>query len=260
MSYSKRAHTFRTAVGDTPTARARLGSPSFVDLDVSRIVSVGFVSRHVAERRPACIQHRFGQTRLRKLDGIDIADDDQCVVASDSCGLLMEVMAPSVGDLGVNRPDAARVSGALRNGECGLILAVMLQGWNLYAVAARRQRLEPEVDTDLTVAGGKLVGGLALECDIPAPASVLREASGLEVATQFPRFPEIELTLEVDNMRAVDFYGARNKRYPAKRFLRAAASTEAWAFMLGVTRCRKLTADRLYRIAVQTEISSGAGA
>ena len=29
--------------------------------------------------------------------------------------------------------------------------------------------------------------------------------------------------------------------------------------MLGVTRCRKLTADRLYRIAVQTEISSGAG-
>jgi hypothetical protein len=30
--------------------------------------------------------------------------------------------------------------------------------------------------------------------------------------------------------------------------------------MLGVTRCRKLTADRLYRIAVQTEITSSAGA
>ena len=61
-------------------------------------------------------------------------------------------------------------------------------------------------------------------------------------------------------MRAVDFHGARNKRYPAQRTLRAAASAEPRAFMLGVTRCRKLTADRLYRIAVQPEITSSAGA
>ena len=61
-------------------------------------------------------------------------------------------------------------------------------------------------------------------------------------------------------MRAVDFHGARNKRYPAQRPFQTAASTEPGAFMLGVTRCRKLTADRLYRIAVQTEITSSAGA
>ena len=110
----------------------------------------------------------FANRVFASLDGVDIADDDQFIVASDPCGLLVEVMASSVGDLSVDGGNATLVSGALLNGECSLIVAIMLESWDLDAVTARRQRLEPEVDANRTITGGKLVSDLALECDIPA--------------------------------------------------------------------------------------------
>src|SRR5467141_3818572 len=54
VPHSKRAHTLRTTVGNTPAARVRLGCPSFVDFHVARPVPAGFVVRTL-EFRPSAI-------------------------------------------------------------------------------------------------------------------------------------------------------------------------------------------------------------
>ena len=65
VPYSKRAHTLWTAVGNYPAARARLGSPSFIGLDIPRSVPAGLVAKLVAERRPTGVEHGLCHPCLR---------------------------------------------------------------------------------------------------------------------------------------------------------------------------------------------------
>lgn len=92
MSYSKRAHTFRTTVGNTPAARARLGSPSFIDFNKSRPVPSGFVSELRFQHSPACIQDGLRHLGFDELGGADISDDDQGVLAGNPRCRLVKVM------------------------------------------------------------------------------------------------------------------------------------------------------------------------
>ncbi len=218
------------------------------------------VGEHAAEHRPARVRHRFGQTCLGELGCVDITDDDQAVISGEHAADPVQIVLSRVGDPGVDCPDAPFVAGTLLHGEPFLVFAIVPQGREFPAVAACRQMLQSEVNADFPVACWQVVGDIALERGIPAAAGVLREASGLELAAKIAGFPEMELALEVDDVRAVDFHGARDKRYPARCPLRAEASAEPGAFMPGVTRRRELTAYRLHRVAVQTEIGGGAGA
>jgi hypothetical protein len=106
---------------------------------------------------------RTSPSRLGQSCRVHIADDDQLVLASDLGGLLVKVMAPRVDDLGVDGGSPALVVGALRDLKSLLVLPIMLEGRDYGAIAACRQRLEAEVDTDRTVAGRQLVGHLTLE-------------------------------------------------------------------------------------------------
>lgn len=56
MSYSKACPTFRTAVGNLPTARASLGCVVFVDLNKDDTGLAALVFQHRLEHRPPCIQ------------------------------------------------------------------------------------------------------------------------------------------------------------------------------------------------------------
>src|ERR1039458_1514924 len=142
VSYSKRAHTFRTAVGNCPAARTRLGSPSFISLNKNSIVPAGLVAKLVPQHRPTCIKHGFSHPGLGKLYGADIADDDQLVFASYLCTRLVELVLSNVRDLGVDGLDAPLVTGPLLNGKRSLMLAIVLQGRDGVAVAARREGLQ----------------------------------------------------------------------------------------------------------------------
>ena len=128
----------------------------------------------------------------------------------------MQVVFPGVRDLGMDSLNALFVTGALGTTKRSLVLAIVLQGGNSVAVAACRQRLEAEINADLTIAGRQIVGNFTLETDIPAAARVLGEAAGLDVVGDISQPPEMEFPLEIDNMRPVKFHGALDKWHPTR--------------------------------------------
>jgi putative transposase len=253
VSYSERAHTFRTAVGDFPAARARSGSPCFVDNHQSRPVPAGLVSELRFQHSPACIEHGFSHPCLDKLGGADIADDDQGVFAGKPRRRLVKLMFARIGDLGVDRANAALVSGALLDGKRGLVFSVVAKRRDGRAITQRGKRLKPEIDADATVASRKIVRDLALKNDIPSPARILGKAPGLDALGKVARFPEPEPALEIRHLRPVDLHSTWNKRHPSEGALGSEAGAEARTLALGITRRSELAADSLNGVRVQPE-------
>lgn len=260
MSYSKRAHTFRTTDGIAPAARARLGSPSFVSFDVASVVPSGLVRKLATECRPTRVEHGFSHPRLRQLGRLHIADDDQFVLASNPCGLFVKVVAARVGDLGVDCLDAGRIVGALRYRQRRLVLPIVLQRGNLGPIRASRKRFQAEVNSDFAVASRKVALDLTLKGDVPAPARILSEATGLDSAAKLARLPEQKPPLEIGDGVPGDLDGARNKRNPPKRPLRAAAGAEPQVAFLGVAGDGELAADRGHGVGVQAKVFGDASA
>jgi hypothetical protein len=258
VPHAKTCDTFRAT--DCTAVGAGLGSPSFVGLNVSRPVPSGFVSELRPQHRPTRIEDGLSHPSFREFGRADITNDDQFVFASEPRAPLVKMVTTGVGDLGVDRADAALISSTLRNGERGLMLAVGAKGRNGRAIAACGKRLEPEVDADLAATRRQIVSDFALETDVPASPGVLNEAARLKCPVDLSRLPEAELASEVDDVRAVDLHRARDKRNPAKRPLRAIAGAEARAPLVLVSGDGKLATYRLHGIRVQTEFGGAPGA
>lgn len=256
--YSKRAHTFRTAGGDSPAARARLGSPSFIGLDKARSVPAGFVTELASEHRPACIQNGLRHSGFRKFGRVHIADDDQCVLPSKTGRLLVKVVAARVGDLGVDRLHPAFIPGSLRYGERGFILAVMPQRGNSLPVAARSKVFQAKVNTNRAIACRTQNFHVALKCDVPAASRVLNERPGADLAAEFSRLPEMEFAFEVCDSGTIDFNSPVNKRNKAKGTFCPATGAEPRATPVGVAGYSKLAANRRHRIRVQPQFGGNA--
>ena len=261
VPYSERAHTFRTAVGDFPAARARSGSPSLVGLNVNSPVPAGFVAELRTQHSPARIQDGLRHLGFRELGRADIADDDQGVFADKPRRRLVKLMFARISDLGVDRADAAFVSGPLRNGKRGLVFAIVAKRRDGRAVAHRGERLKPQVDANAAGTGRQIVRDFALENDIPSPPRVLREAAGFEaIKRDFASMPEPESALKVGHLRPGNLHGARNKRHPSERTLWTEAGAEARAALMQIARRGELAADRLDSIRVQPEQRTAARA
>ena len=254
-SYSKRTPAFRAAVGYRPAARARLGSPSLVGLYIRCPVPAGFVAEHRAERRPACIKNGFCHPRLGELGRIHITDDDQLVFASDPGGLLVKVVAPRVGDLGVDRASANLVPGTLGDGKSSFISTIVPQGWDHGSVATSCQYLEAQIYSDLSSSGWQDIFHLALEANIPASARVLNEGANLEVASGLSGFPEVVSALEVGDGGAVNLYSADAEGNPAKAFL---VRSESRAPTNGIPARDELAADGPHGVAMDSKLGRAA--
>ena len=260
MSYSKRAHTLRTAVGYFPAARARLGGPSFVCLNVNSSVPTGFVAELRTQHPPTRVQDGLCHLGFCELGGTDIADDDQGVFADNPRRRLVKLVFARTGDLGVDRADTALVSCALCNGKRGLVFAVVAQSGNGRSIAQRGERLKTKIDANAPVAGRQIVRDLALENDEPSPARILGKASGLEAFRKIAGFPEPEPAFEVSHLGAIDLHRALDKRHPPEGALGAETGAEARTLALGVTRRGELAADSLNGVRVQPEQRTTAGA
>src|SRR5262245_47556686 len=99
-SHSKLCDTFRAS--DQTAVETQLESPSFINFNISNAVPAGFVAELIAERRPTGIEHGFRNAHC-DLGGAHTADDDQLIFASGPRGLLVKMVMPCIGDLGVNR-------------------------------------------------------------------------------------------------------------------------------------------------------------
>ena len=116
-SYSKRAHTFRTTVGNYPAARARLGREPLVDVQEHSPVPAGLVAELCPEHRPASIEHGLCHPRLCQRGRVDVADRDQRVLSRNLGRRLVSEILAAVLDLGVYCLDAALIAGALSDGQ-----------------------------------------------------------------------------------------------------------------------------------------------
>ena len=255
MPHLQTCDTFRAA--ECKTLRTGCRSQSFVNFDKTRLVPSGLVGKHVSQHRPSCVAYGFRHTRLGKFGGADIADDDDAVLPSNPRGFLVKLMSARVGDLGVDRLDALLAPGALGARKRGLVPAVVTKRWNARTIAARRKRLEPEIDADRPAAGWKIVRDLTLEADVPSPSRILDERASLELSFNLPRHPEAELAFEVDGHRAIHLQGRWDKRNPSKFAARTGTGPEPRASSLGIARRNELPANRLNRIGVQSKIGGG---
>lgn len=257
-SHSKRAHTFRAASGDCPASRARLGTVSFVCLDKHGSVPSGLVAEHVSERTPACVEHGLSHPCLGEAGGVHIADNDQTVLADNPGGLLVEMVPPCVGDLRMDGANPLLVAGALSGREFGFVTPVVLEGRNLLAVRKGGQVFQAQVDTDRTVAGGQIVGHLALNDHVPAATRILDKVTEAESAFNVARLPKMEAALEVHGGVTIELRCARNERYPTKCALSAEAGAEARAPAVCVAALCELTANLRHRIGVKSKVGGHA--
>lgn len=260
VSYSERTHTFRTAVGNRPTARARSGSHSFVNFDIDCPPSGGLIPQHMTEHRPSCVQDRFCHLGFGKSDGVHVADNDQSVFTSDPAGLLMEVMVPSIGYFGVDRFDAPPISGTLRGGKSGFVLTIMMQGWNRRTARTCRQSFKPKIDADTAIPGREVIVDFTLECHVPSTARVLDKSTGLKPPGDVSGFPESEWPLEIDGRIVVDPQRAWNKWYPAKGAITTIARTESGAPLPCIPRSRELSANNIHGIGVDIKLCADSDA
>jgi hypothetical protein len=238
--------------------RTGLGTESFVGFDKHGPVPAGLVAEHVSEGGPPRVRHRLGHPGLLQGRRVHVADDDQTVFPNDPSGLFVKVVVPGIGDLGVDSPLPALVAGALGLAKRSLVFPVVLKRRNGLAVAQSGEFLQPEVNPDLPDARSQVVSNFALEGDIPAPASVLDESAGPELAADLPRLPEPEWPLQVGNGVGVEFGCAGNKRNPCQSALGAKAGAKPRANPVLVSGLHEAAANGAHSIGVQAKLSGAA--
>lgn len=251
--YSKTCDTFRPRLRKTPASRTDLGTISLTDIDIHGLPSGRFIPQHMSEARPTCIQDGLSHLGLCEFGCAYITDDDKLVFSNDLGGLFVEVVAPSIGDLGVDRGGSTFVAGALGEPERGFVSSIVLKRRNRLAVAQCCQGLRSEIDADRAIPCRKIVGDLTLKGNVPAATGFLHEGAALEVALDLPGLPKAKLTPQVDHSIAVDPCCSRNERHPSERSLGAKACAEAWAAAVLVSGYHELATNSAGGVGMDAE-------
>jgi len=252
LSYSQPFLTFRAT--ERTALRTGYGSKSLVGFNKNSVVPAGLVAKLSSERRPTGVRDGFCHLRLPKLGSVRIADDDQFILTGNLGGLLMQMVPPGVGDLGMDGFDTTLIPGPLSGRQSAFVFSVVLERRNGLTVAERRKGLQAQIYTDCPFAGRKMFFNLALERHKPASASVLHKCAGLDLASRLARLPEAECL-------AIPFYGAAAdpqettlERYPAQRSPTPAAGAKLGRSAGLASRRCELPANLSCRIGAYPEI------
>jgi hypothetical protein len=175
LSYSERAHTFRTAGGIASAARAHLGREFLIDVQVHRSVPAGFVAELRPEHRPACIGNGFCHPCLCKAGRLDVTDRDQRILSHNLGGCFVDEISTTVLNFGVNCLRSSPIAGSLSYGQANLMTPVNARCIYHVAVAACRQRLQAEINSDRPADRTLGFCNFDIETDIPPPASIFDE-------------------------------------------------------------------------------------
>ena len=100
------------------------------------------------EHAPPGIEHGLRKGSLGKGGGAHVVDEDRAVARGQGAGKLVQVVRPAVFDLGMDRPLASLLAGALRGGKLALEIPVQRRRLDLDAVGGGLQVLQCEVDLD----------------------------------------------------------------------------------------------------------------
>jgi len=250
-SHSERIHTFRGACGNGPASRTRSGSPSFVgDHEYSSAPS-GLILELSSEGRPTGILDGLCHPGLCEFGRTYVTDDDKLIFAGDLRRSLVEVMAPSISDLRVDRADSALLISSLSDAERRMVPVKEPERGNLFPTAQCREIFQTKVDSNRPITEGQVVSDFALKRDIPASARVLYEHSTPKIAFDFAGLPETEAALEICDLIATDLHGPGDEGQPPERPARSKAHTEPRTATALISRPDKLSANGVHRVRVQ---------
>lgn len=179
MPHSKRAHTFRTAGGDDPAARARLGSPSFVDDPDINSMRNRFILEKLSEHRPTGVVNRLRHFRFGKPRRVHIADNNYAVFFDKTRRFDMQEMSSLPRDLGLKITSAALLLAPLIERQFFLGASVKSGVFDLVPIAQRGQRLEPEINAHGMPLPPVALWNLDLDIDVPFATTVGGHVPGL---------------------------------------------------------------------------------
>lgn len=213
-SYAERAHTFRAARGNAPASRARLGSESFIDLQIHSSMLASFVLELVSQHRPASVEDGFRHLRSLEVGRADIADNDQSVFTRDPSGRDVKMMPSGIGNLGVDRLRTFLFTSALSGTNRRFVAPIVFRRRNRETIATHGETFETQVDTDHSDAGVGLRLNFACQREVPASAGILNEGSNLGLADDFAREPEPISLSTINHRIAIKSDSAAPKRNP----------------------------------------------
>jgi len=229
---------------------------SLVSLYVGHAVPVGFVAEHPTEHRPASVEHALCERSPGETGGVHVADNDSGEAIDQSPRGDMQVVLPSIGNLGVDRLRSLLVTSPLRDGECGFLATVVSGVLDRLAVGHRGERLQPEVDAD-TFASARGSGlDFALQVQVPPTARIFTERPREHAALDWAMHPESVASPEVGHAALVEMDGTRGlEGNPAERTLRPLRGAPSWPTALRVARASEVPGDVLHGVGVQFEQS-----
>lgn len=257
-SLTQSCPTFRP--GYASACGAGLRRPSLIGFNKHCTPSGAFISQHLSECAPSCIQDRLGHLGFCKGSSIHISNNNDSVLASHLGARNMELMTTRIGYFGVDRTNARFISGSLGNAQSDFVSPIVAQIWNFGTIAACSKRFESQVDTNLANPHRQIIGKFAGKSRVPASTGVLNESARFEFAGNFAMPPKAKSLFKIANTVAFDLGGTGNVGNPSKRALRAKTRAKSWAFFLGISGLRELAANLGNCIGVQPKFFGTTGA
>jgi hypothetical protein len=183
-----------------------------------------------SEGRPGRNENRFadvaaafiGRQVARYIERANIAGGDQPILWHEPRRLLVQMVSSDIGNLGVDRSHALLVAWPPCFNQRALVLAVMPQ---VPVEKKRRERLQAEIDADLSGTAVSVFLDFALQAEIPAPASAGGKAPGLDLAFDRAAQSDAITPPKVGDSIAVDLDGAPPRTAPS----RALSLRATWA-------------------------------
>lgn len=261
LSYSQACDTFRAAA--RTARRTGCGTVSFGD-DFARCSCRNrLILEHRSQHGPAGVVNGLRHPRFAQLGRADISDNDPVVSLHQLGGDLVQEILSLVGDLRRNGAGTSLLLAALVQRKLSFGAPVKSRNLDLVAVGQCGERLQPKVDADFRLDGARFGRiHLDLDVDVPPASCIGGEVPRLRLPALWngAGHPQMVMPLEHRNLVTVQFGWTREigKRYPIKVLFERA---KAWRFRERcVTRIRKLLANRVNRIRVDTQFFGDASA
>lgn len=180
LPYSKVGPTFRTAIGNDPAARTRLGCETLIHFFVPRAIRNRLVREHSSEGTPACIVDGLRYAGFSESLAVHVANSDVIKLPSNAGRELVQMVRPGVFDTGVDVCGLPPLTSPLSAPKRFLKLNEV--AWIADDLTGRKysQIFEPQVDTDAGVERARL-SVLHFDGDIQEPVTprVLRKTAAV---------------------------------------------------------------------------------
>lgn len=257
MPYSKRTHTFRAAVGNSPAARARLGSKPLRNDAHYAACRNRLVRQHIAEHRPTSIRNRLSHFRSLQIGRAHISDVNFRVVSDNLSRGHVEKMLSLVCDLGRKGSGASLLPPTLE--RCQFLFGSAIEGWRLYGhtIAQDGQRLQSKIYSNGNSFAPFRFRDLNLNVDVPAPSRIGRKVPrlGFSILRNWSMQPKVISALAKGQDIAVQLGGPCKvtDRYPIK--ISSVGSEARGLREGGIPSVSKLGADRINRIGMNAKIN-----